>query len=120
MRNPFYVGRAVHVPYALDVEWMDKARQKAAAIQAGLSVASGRLIKSPIHLRNGHYRLAEIKLGGDKLIEEGVRTLKAVADKIDTTKMKAPAFLMVLTGTSPYAYRRDDGVYVVPITALKN
>ncbi len=73
-----------------------------------------------VHLRNGSYGLVEIKLGGDKLIEEGVRTLKAVADNIDTTKMKAPAFLMVLAGASPYAYRRDDGVCVVPITALKN
>ena len=61
----------------------------------------------------------EIKLGGDKLIEEGVKTLKTVAEKIDTTKMKAPSFLMVLTGTSPYAYRREDGVYIVPITTLK-
>ena len=73
-----------------------------------------------IHLRNGRYGLAEIKLGGDQLIEEGAHTLKAVADKIDTTKMKEPSFLMVLTGTAPYAYRREDGVYVVPITALKN
>ena len=62
----------------------------------------------------------EIKLGGDKLIEEGVRTLKEVAAKIDTTKMKAPSFLMVVTGTSPYAYQREDGVYIVPITTLKN
>ena len=73
-----------------------------------------------IHLRNGSYGLVEIKLGGDKLIEEGVQTLKAVADKIDTTKMKAPSFLMVLTGTSPYAYRREDGVYVVPVSCLKD
>ncbi len=73
-----------------------------------------------VHLRNGSYGLVEVKLGGDKLIEEGVQTLKTVADKIDTTKMKAPSFLMVLTGTSPYAYRREDGVYVVTITALKN
>ena len=49
-----------------------------------------------------------------------MHTLKTVADKIDTTKMKEPSFLMVLTGTSPYAYRREDGVYVVPITVLKN
>ena len=62
----------------------------------------------------------EIKLGGDKLIEEGVRTLKEVAAKIDTTKMKAPSFLMVVTGTSPYAYQREDGVCIVPITTLKN
>ena len=72
------------------------------------------------HLRNGSYGLIEIRLGGDKLIEEGAHTLKEVADKTDTSKMKAPSFLMVLTGTSPYAYRREDGVYVVPITALKN
>ena len=73
-----------------------------------------------VHLRNGSYGLIEIKLGGDKLIEEGASTLKAVADKIDTTKMKAPSFLIVLTATSPYAYRRPDGVYVVPIGCLKN
>ncbi len=73
-----------------------------------------------IHLRNGSYGLVEIKLGGDKLIEEGVRTLKTISEKIDTTRMKEPSFLMVLTGTSPYAYRREDGVYIVPITSLKN
>lgn len=73
-----------------------------------------------VHLRNGSYGLVEIKLGGDKLIEEGASTLKVVADKIDTTKMKAPSFLMVLTATSPYAYRRPDGVYVVPVGCLKN
>jgi hypothetical protein len=73
-----------------------------------------------IHLRNGSYGLVEIKLGGDKLIEEGASTLKVLRDKIDTTKMKAPSFLMVLTGTGDYAYRRDDGIYIVPIGCLKN
>ena len=72
-----------------------------------------------VHLRNGSYGLIEIKLGGDKLIEEGAKTLKAVRDKIDTTKMKNPSFLMVLTGNSPFAYRRNDGVYVVPIGCLR-
>ena len=43
-----------------------------------------------------------------------------IFSSIDTKKMKEPSFLMVLTGTSPYAYQREDGVYVVPITALKN
>ena len=73
-----------------------------------------------LHLRNGSYGLVEIKLGGDRLIQEGAQTLKTIAARIDTTKMKEPAFLMVLTGASPYAYRREDGVYVVPVTALKN
>lgn len=73
-----------------------------------------------VHLRNGAYGLIEIKLGGDKLIEEGAKTLNALADKIDTTRMKNPAFLMVLTATGGFAYRRQDGVYVVPIGCLKD
>ena len=66
------------------------------------------------------YGLIEIKLGGDRLIEEGAKSLKAMEAKIDTDKMNAPSFLMVLTGTGDYAYRRQDGVYVVPIGCLKN
>ncbi len=73
-----------------------------------------------IHLRNGSYGLVEIKLGGDKWIEEGASTLKKLASLIDTTKMKPPSFLMVLTGAVPYAYRRKDGVYVVPIGCLRD
>lgn len=73
-----------------------------------------------IHLRNGAYGLIEIKLGGDAAIEHGAETLKKLRDKIDTDKMKAPAFLMVLTGTSKYAFQREDGVYVVPIGCLRN
>jgi len=72
-----------------------------------------------VHLRNGSYGLIEIKLGGDKLIEEGAESLKALCDKIDPEKMKNPAFLMVLTGLGDFAYRREDGVYVVPIGCLK-
>ena len=81
---------------------------------------SGLECDTVIHLRNGSFGLIEIKLGGDKLIEEGAETLKAFRDKIDTTKMKTPSFLMVVTGTGRYAYRREDGVYVVPIGCLKN
>ena len=73
-----------------------------------------------IHLRDGRYGLVEIKLGGEKLIEEGVVTLKSLADKIDSDKMKRPSFLMVLTATGNYAYQREDGVYVVPIGTLKD
>ena len=73
-----------------------------------------------IHLRDGNYGLIEIKLGGEKNIEAGAKNLKLLASKIDTTKMKAPAFLMVLTGTSRYAIRREDGIYVVPVGCLKD
>ena len=71
-----------------------------------------------VHLRNGSYGLIEIKLGGDSAVEHGAETLKKLRDKIDTDKMKQPAFLMVLTGTGNYAFRRGDGVYVVPIGCL--
>jgi hypothetical protein len=73
-----------------------------------------------IHLRNGSYGLVEIKLGGDKLIDEGAENLKKLRNKIDTTKMKDPSFLMVLIGVGDYAYRRPDGVYVVPIGCLRD
>lgn len=73
-----------------------------------------------IHLRNGKYGLIEIKLGGDSLIEEGAKSLKKLKDCIDTTKMNKPSFLMVLTGIGKYAYKREDGVLVVPIGVLKN
>lgn len=73
-----------------------------------------------LHLKNGSYGLIEIKLGGEKNIEEGAKNLKLLASKIDTTKMKAPSFLMILTGTTKYAIRREDGVYVVPIGCLKD
>jgi predicted AAA+ superfamily ATPase len=73
-----------------------------------------------VHLRNGSYGLIEIKLGGDRLIEEGATTLNKLEANIDTTKMKAPSFKMVLTGVGNYAYRRKDGVLIVPIGSLKN
>ena len=43
-----------------------------------------------------------------------------MADKIDIDQMKPPSFLMVLTETGDYAYRRQDGVCVAPIGCLKN
>ena len=72
-----------------------------------------------VHLRNGSYGLIEIKLGGKKLIEEGAKTLTTLSSIIDTTRMKAPAFRMVLTGVGDFAYRRADGIYVVPVGCLK-
>lgn len=73
-----------------------------------------------VHLRNGHYGLIEVKLGGDGLVESGAKNLLTLASRIDTDKMPAPSFLMVLTGTGPFAYRRPDGVYVVPVGCLRN
>ncbi|MBP5396947.1 MAG: ATP-binding protein [Bacteroidales bacterium] len=72
-----------------------------------------------IHLRNGSYGLVEVKIGGNSLIEDGVKNLKKLVRKIDTDKMNEPAFMMVLTAIGDFAFRRSDGVWIVPISALK-
>ena len=81
---------------------------------------SGLECDAVLHLRNGQYGLVEIKLGGQSLINEGAATLNTLAAQIDTSRMKAPAFKMILTATGEHAYRRpEDGIYVVPIGCLK-
>ena len=81
---------------------------------------SGLECDAVIHLRNGLYGLVEIKLGGESLINDGAETLNLLSGQIDTSRMKAPAFKMILTATGEYAYRRpSDGIYVVPIGCLK-
>lgn len=73
-----------------------------------------------VHLRNGQYGLIEIKLGGESLINAGVQTLNQLENQIDTNRMKAPSFKMILTATGSHAYRRpDDGIFVVPIGCLR-
>ena len=73
-----------------------------------------------LHRRNGSYALLEVKLGGTERIEEGAANLVSLANKIDTDKMSAPSFMAVIIGVGQYAYRRNDGVYVIPIGCLKD
>jgi len=72
-----------------------------------------------IHLEDGRYGLVEVKLGGEDHIRKGADTLLQLSSKIDTTRMPSPSFMMVLVGVGKFAYRREDGVYVVPIGCLK-
>jgi len=72
-----------------------------------------------VHLKNGKWGAIEIKLGSEDAINEAANNLLKLAKIIDTKEMNNPSFLMVITA-GKYAYRRDDGVYVVPITTLKN
>lgn len=73
-----------------------------------------------ILLRNGSYGLVEVKIGGTEPIREGAESLKTLSSKIDSTRMKTPSFMMVLTGIGNFAYKRpEDGVLVVPIGCLK-
>lgn len=82
--------------------------------------SSGLECDTVLHRRNGTYALIEVKLGGEKLIEEGVTSLNSLANTIDTDRMHKPSFMMVLTAVGPYAYQRKDGIFVVPIGCLKD
>ncbi|MCQ2059904.1 MAG: DUF4143 domain-containing protein [Bacteroidaceae bacterium] len=82
--------------------------------------ANGLECDAVLHRRDGSYGLIEIKLGGPDNIDKAAVALHTLADKIDVDKMKQPAFLMVVTAIGQYAYRRKDGVYVVPIGCLKH
>ena len=82
--------------------------------------ANGLECDAVVHLPNGSYGLVEIKLGGENLVEEGAKSLKKLASKIDSARMKEPSFLMVVTAVGNMAYRRTDNVLVVPIGSLKD
>ena len=71
-----------------------------------------------IRLYDGRWAAVEVKLGS-KEIDEGAEHLIELSKKVDTSKVGEPAFLMVVTG-GQFAYRRNDGVLVVPIGCLKD
>ena len=71
-----------------------------------------------IRLNDGRWAAVEVKTGS-KEIEDAAKNLITLSKTVDTTKIGEPSFLMVLTG-GQYAYRREDGVYVVPIGCLKD
>ncbi|WP_230974384.1 ATP-binding protein [Treponema vincentii] len=81
---------------------------------------SGLECDTVIHLKNGRYGLVEIKLGGQTFIEDAAENLKSLSNKIDTSKMPAPSFLLIVIGIGEFAYKREDGIFIVPIGCLKN
>ena len=68
-----------------------------------------------VHTPKGKWGAIEIKLGGDKLIEEGAANLNKLKDDVDDPNM---AFMAIITATGP-AYRRLDGIYVTPLNCLR-
>lgn len=82
--------------------------------------SSGLECDTVLHRRNGSYALMEVKLGGEQNIEDGAKNMLSLAEKIDTDKMPAPSFMAVIVGVGQYAFRRKDGVYVIPIGCLKD
>ena len=71
-----------------------------------------------IHLNDGRWGAIEVKLGA-KWIDEGAKNLLALKSKIDNNQMPPPSFLAVITATE-FAYKREDGVLVVPLCCLKD
>lgn len=73
-----------------------------------------------IQLKNGDYGLIEIKLGGKSLIEQGIKSLNKLESILDFENVKKPKFKAVICGISSFAYKMQDGTYVIPIGCLKN
>jgi predicted AAA+ superfamily ATPase len=71
-----------------------------------------------IRLHDDRWAAIEVKLGS-KDIEEGAKHLCELREKVDTSKVGEPSFLMVVTG-GQFAYKRNDGVFVIPIGCLKD
>ena len=82
--------------------------------------SSGLECDTVLHRRNGSYALLEVKIGGEDKINEGAASMIELANNIDTDKMPAPSFMAVIVGVGKYAYRRKDGVYVLPVGCLKD
>lgn len=79
---------------------------------------NGQEVDAILHFSNGKWSAIEVKLG-NRAIEEGAESLKRFVDKVDKNSMNKPSFLAIITGTG-YAYRREDGIYVIPIGCLRN
>lgn len=77
----------------------------------------GREADAVICLRDGRWAAVEVKLANQERIEEGAKNLLELADDIDEKKTGAPSFLAVITAT-PYAFQREDGVYILPLACL--
>lgn len=76
-------------------------------------------IDAVIELEDGEWCAFEIKLGANK-IDEGAENLNSICKTISENGGKLPKVRCVICGMSNAAYRRPDGVFVVPITSLKN
>ena len=80
--------------------------------------AAGAEADAIVDARDGRWIAVEAKLGGGEQIEQGARSLRAVSEKVDERRMGPPAALVVITAADGYAYKRNDGVTVVPLFTL--
>lgn len=81
--------------------------------------SSGQEIDAVLETKNGEYAIIEIKISGEKNIEEGAKSLNRFEKKASESELKMPKFKMIITSNGT-CYKRNDGIYVVPVTCLKN
>ena len=120
VRNNLFAGRITYDPAHYRTRNRKQRRLPACHLvnrgppagfrMSGLSEAEAVLV-----YKNGTYALIEIKLGDDEAIDEAAKNLL----KLQEDLIQKPLYLMVIT-KSRYAYKRDDGVYVVPLATLRN
>ncbi|MDO5670399.1 MAG: DUF4143 domain-containing protein [Corynebacterium sp.] len=79
--------------------------------------SNGLEVDAVVEKRDGSWAAFEVKMGADDAIESAARNLLRFADTVDTSRVGEPQALVIIVPTG-VAYRRPDGVFVVPITAL--
>lgn len=112
-----YVDALARATVVEDLEaWSPRLRSKTAVRTSPTRHFSDPSLAAVLALPNGRWAPVEVKMGHSR-IDEGVKHLLKLADRVDAEHEGAPAFLMVLTATEA-AYRRGDGVFVVPLACL--
>lgn len=81
--------------------------------------SSGQEVDAIVELENGDYCAVEIKIASDQNIADGVSSLKSFEKKLYESGLKTPKFKMILTSHGA-CYKNVDGIFVVPISCLKN
>lgn len=81
--------------------------------------SSGQEVDCIIELPNTEYAAIEVKLHSEKNLEEGIKSLNSFEQKMKSNDLKSPRFKMIVTSHGP-CYQNKDGIYIVPITCLKN
>lgn len=76
---------------------------------------TGLEIDAVVSSHAGPWAAFEVKLGGKAWIEEAAGNLLKFRERVDTSRSGHPAALGVIVGSGPYAYRREDGVWVLPV-----
>ncbi|MBQ9558201.1 MAG: ATP-binding protein [Clostridia bacterium] len=81
--------------------------------------SSGQEVDAIIELESGCYCAVEIKIASEANVKEGISSLNSFNNKLIGSGLKTPAFRMVLTSHGA-CYKAEDGIFVVPITCLRD